>query len=234
MIYLEEILKKYLGSLEVGEFIDFYDFYIQKFSEESLDESGLLSKEDLYNQLLEFKKEGLIEFKNDYIWTKELSLEPELIIENQLLREINHLKEEFEWNIIGSFSLNINENEFHPEEIQNHLNDKIDNKLFKFNINIRENNLMNVEIYSDFVHTSLQIKFNLIRIISCIQPNNRNFLKFLDFSEGQSETKRKKLLIFPQIFGFYYCYNLIQNIFYNIYKNSINFNITNIKFSRSK
>ena len=234
MIYLEEILKKYLGSLEVGEFIDFYDFYIQKFSEESLDESGLLSKEDLYNQLLEFKEEGLIEFKNDYIWTKELSLEPELIIENQLLREINHLKEEFEWNIIGSFSLNISENEFHPEEIQNYLNDKIDNKLFKFNINIRENNLMNVEIYSDFVLISLQIKYNLIRIISSIQPNNRNFLKFLDFSEGQSEIKRRKLLIFPQIFGFYYCYNLIQNIFYEIYKNRINFNITNVKFSRSK
>ena len=234
MIYLEEILKKYLSFLEVGEFIDFYDFYIQNFSEESLDESGLLSKEGLYNQLLKFKEEGLIEFKNDYIWTKKLSLEPEFIIENRLLRDINYLKEEFEWSIIGTFSLNINEYEFHPEEIQNHLNDKIDDKLFKININIRENNLMNVEIYSDFVHTSLQIKHNLIRIISSIQPNNRNFLKFLDFSEGQSKTKRKKLLIFPQISGFYYCYNLIQNIFYNIYKNSINFNILNIKFSKSK
>ncbi len=234
MIILEEILKKYLSSLEVGEFIDFYDFYIQKFSEESFDESGLLSKDDISKKLKEMKEKGLIEIKNDFIWAKKLSIEPELIIENQLIRGLDHLKGDFEWNIIGIFSLNIHENEFHPEEIQDHLNKKIDKILYKYNINIRENSLINIEIYSDFVHVSLQVNYNLIRIISSIQPNNRNFFKFLDFSDGQSEIKRKKMLIFPQICGFYYCYNLIQNIFYDIYKNTINFNITNIKFSKSK
>ncbi len=234
MIHLEEVLKKYLSSLEVGEFHDFYDFYIQKFSEESLDDSGLLSKEDLQELLLDLKKEGLIEFKNDYIWPKKLSLRPELMVEGKLIRDISHLKDEFDWNIIGTFSLNINENEFHPEEIEDHLKEKIDNNLFMFNINIRENGLMNVEIYSDFVLISLQLNNNIIRITSSIEPRNRNFLKFLGFSDGQSDTKRKKLLIFPQIFGFYYCYDLIQNVFYDIYKNSINFDIKNIKFSRSK
>jgi len=234
MIHLEEILKKYLSSLEVGELNDFYDFYIQKFSEESLSVSDFLSKERLQNQLYDFKKEGLIEFKNDYIWAKNLSLESELTIENQLLRDIESFQDEFKWNIIGTFSLNINENDFHPEEIKDHLKDKIDNNLFKLNIHERENNLMNVEIYSDSVHISLQIKYNLIRIISSIEPYNRNFLKFLDFSIGQSKPKRKKLLIFPQIFGFYYCYDLIQSIFFDIYKNSINFKIINIKFSKGK
>lgn len=234
MIHLEEALKKYLSSLEVGEFHDFYDFYIQKFSEESLDVSGLLSKEDLQELLLNLKKEGLIEFKNDYIWPKKLSLQPELMVEDKYLRDISHLKEDFAWNIIGTFSLNINENEFHPEEIQDHLKQKIDSNLFKYNINIRENGLMNVEIYSDFVLISLQINNNIIRITSSIEPHNRNFLKLLGFSEGQSDKKRKKLLNFPQIFGFYYCYDLIESIFYDIYKNSINFDIKNIKFSRSK
>lgn len=234
MIHLEEILKKYLSSLEVGELNDFYDFYIQKFSEESLSVGDFLSKERLQNQLNDFKEEGLIEFKNDYIWAKNLPLESELTIENQLLRDIEPFQDEFKWNIIGTFSLNINENDFHPEEIKYRLKDKIDNNLFKLSINERENNLMNVEIYSDSVCNILQIKYNLIRIESIIEPRNRNFLKFLDFSIGQSKSKRKKLLIFPQIFGFYYCYDLIQSIFFDIYKNSINFNIINIKFSKGK
>jgi len=229
---LKTLLKKYLEANEIGDLEDFYDYYTSEIIQTIKNHKEMLTKDEVRNSLIEFKKDELIFFDNDEFWVKTTKIPITSITKTLNKRDFDLNRDEFLWQIDLQVNLNLEDFEFNPKEII----DLLVQRLPLLNMKCTE---ISEHLYLKWFHESIEVNiwifFNYILIRANLNERGSDFIDLIDYLNVDpywEKDKQKILLMFPQITGVFYTYSNLKKIFREKYGLGLDFKISNIKFLR--